>query len=153
MAADGPRRPQGGPPIGQLRLFVFGVCVLFLLSFFDVLCVWCLVFVFVICFIFHFRFSCSLSFLVFRVYVSCSLFVLSFFSFLSGSRFSFSSQFLFWLFVSAFRFRLLFPFLGFVCCLRFSVSVLTFVVMFLFRLRCWIPFLLTCFVSAFVPSR
>ena len=73
---------------------------------------------------------------MFRVSVSFLFFVFLFFGFVSGSRFSFSSQFLFWLFVSAFGFRLLFPFLGFVCFLRVSVSFLAFDVMFLFRLRC-----------------
>ena len=57
---------------------------------------------------------------------------------------------MFGLFVNALRFRLLIQVLVFVCCLRFSVSLLTFVVMFLFRVRFSIPFLLTLFVSAFV---
>ena len=127
-----------------------------MVSLFDVVFVWCLVCVFVLCFLFRFRFPCSLSFLlVFRVSLSFSVFVVSFFGFVSGSRFSLCYQCLFRLFVNAFCFRLPIQFLVFVCYLRFSVSVLPFVVMFLFRLRFSIPFLLTFSVSASlsVPSR
>ena len=53
-------------------------------------------------FVFHGR--CLI--LVFRVSLSFSVFVFSFFvGFISDSRFSFSSQCLFWLFINAFRFR------------------------------------------------
>ena len=72
VAVESPRRPQDGPPIVQLRVFGFGVCVF--LSFVDFWFDWCLVCVFVRCFPFRFRCSYSLSYVsVSRVSVVFSL--------------------------------------------------------------------------------
>ena len=71
VAVESPRRPQDGPPIVQLRVFGFGVCVF--LSFVDFWFDWCLVCV-LLSFPFRFRCSYSLSYVsVSRVSVVFSL--------------------------------------------------------------------------------